>query len=253
MPNEQAATRPVSQFEALRVPTHIGVIMDGNGRWAKQRGRPRTEGHRQGIIALKRLVRLCNKYGVPYVTVFSFSSENWTRPKTEIEFIFNLLHKFVEADLNELHQNNVRVRVLGERNGLDVALQRTIAKVEATTARNSGLKLNVAFNYGGKSEIVEATRSIAADVKAGRLDLSEVTEELIEQRLYTAGMPAPDLLIRTGGEQRISNFLIWQNAYAELVFLDTWWPDFGEEDFVEALQIFSERERRFGGLSEASA
>lgn len=250
MPNDLADNRANSDLSNLRIPAHIGVIMDGNGRWAKQRGKARTEGHRVGIQTLKRMVSWCGEAGVDYLTVFSFSAENWNRPRSEIEFIFNLLHRFVDGDLQDLVRNNVRVRILGERAGLDNSILNTISRVETATQANDGLKLNVAFNYGGKQELLHAVKSLAHDVAAGRLKPDEINDAAIEQNLYTANMPAPDLILRTGGEQRISNFLIWQAAYAELVFLDTYWPDFSKSDFLAALELYSKRERRFGGLSE---
>ncbi len=236
----------------LRIPAHIGVIMDGNGRWAKARGKPRTEGHVAGVKSLRGMVEHCINYGVDYLTVFSFSSENWTRPKDEISFIFGLLRRFVASDLEKLHRNNVRVRIIGSREGLDDSLRRLIAEVEATTAMNTGLKLQVAFNYGGKAEIAEAVRRIAGLVAAGRLKAEDITEETIGRALYTAGIPDPDIVIRTSGEQRISNFMLWQSAYSELVFVDENWPDFNEQTFVRVLEEFSGRDRRFGGV-EAQA
>lgn len=239
----RAASRP-----DLRIPAHIGVIMDGNGRWAKARGKPRTEGHVAGVKALRGLVEHCINYGVDYLTVFSFSSENWTRPKDEISFIFGLLRRFVASDLEKLHRNNVRVRIMGSREGLDDSLRRLIAEVEATTALNTGLQLQVAFNYGGKAEIAEAVRRIAGLVATGRLKPEDITEDTIGRALYTAGMPDPDIIIRTSGEQRISNFMLWQGAYAELVFVGENWPDFNEATFVRVLEDYSGRDRRYGGV-----
>jgi undecaprenyl diphosphate synthase len=243
----RAASRP-----DLRIPTHVGVIMDGNGRWAKARGKPRTEGHVAGVKSLRGLVESCINYGVGHLTVFSFSSENWTRPKDEISFIFGLLRRFVASDLEKLHRNNVRVRIIGSRDGLDDSLRRLIAEVEATTAMNTGLKLQVAYNYGGKAEIAEATRRIARLVADGRLKPEDISEETIERALYTAGLPDPDLIIRTSGEQRVSNFMLWQSAYSEFIFVEENWPDFDERTFVRVLEEFSGRERRFGGV-EAQA
>jgi undecaprenyl diphosphate synthase len=233
---------------SLRIPTHIGVTMDGNGRWAATRGRPRTQGHSEGIKALRKLVEFAIKFNVPYLTVYSFSSENWRRPKTEIDFIFNLLKKFVKSDLDTLIANNVRIRILGERVELETGLQKVIAQVEEESKKCTGLNLNVAFNYGGRSEITCAVKKIATDIEQGKLQPVEITEDLIAQNLFTSGIPDPDLLIRTGGEHRTSNFLLWQAAYAELVFLDVFWPDFNQEAFVQALQIYSARQRRFGGI-----
>jgi undecaprenyl diphosphate synthase len=241
--NVEPAERP-----RLRIPLHLGVIMDGNGRWAKARGKRRTEGHIEGVKSLRNLVELCINYGVANLTVFSFSSENWTRPKDEISFIFALLRRFVASDLQRLIRNNVRIRIIGSRAGLEPSLVRLIDDVEAKTAGNAGLNLIVAFNYGGKAEITDATRVIARAVAAGKLSPEDITEATVEAALYTAGLPDPDLIIRTSGEQRISNFLLWQAAYSELVFVDEYWPDFDEASFVRVLEIFSLRDRRFGGI-----
>ncbi len=240
---QRAALRP-----DLRIPVHVGVIMDGNGRWAKARGKPRTEGHIAGVKALRGLVESCINFGVAHLTVFSFSSENWTRPKDEISFIFGLLRRFVASDLEKLHRNNVRVKIIGSREGLDDSLRRLIAEVEATTAMNTGLKLQVAFNYGGKAEIADAVRRIASLVAAGRLKAEDITEETIGRALYTSGIPDPDIIIRTSGEQRFSNFLLWQGAYSELVFVEENWPDFDEAAFLRVLEDYSSRDRRFGGV-----
>jgi undecaprenyl diphosphate synthase len=236
------------QRPRLRIPAHLGVIMDGNGRWAKARGKRRTEGHVEGVKALRNLVQLCINYGVGHLTVFSFSSENWTRPREEVAFIFNLLRRFVASDLQQLIRNNVRVRIIGTREGLEPSLIRLIDDVEAKTACNTGLVLMVAFNYGGKAEIVDAVRRIAVEVAAGRLPPGQISEATIEAALYTAGLPDPDLIIRTSGEQRISNFLLWQAAYSEFVFVEENWPDFDESSFVRVLEIFALRDRRFGGI-----
>ena len=245
---DQAINSEFAQRPRLRIPAHLGVIMDGNGRWAQARGKRRTEGHIEGVKALRNLVELCINYGVAHLTVFSFSSENWTRPKDEISFIFNLLRRFVASDLQRLIRNNVRVRIIGSREGLEPSLVRLIDDVEAKTAANTGLVLIVAFNYGGKAEIAEATRKLAREVAAGRLSPEAITEERIAGALYTAGLPDPDLIIRTSGEQRISNFLLWQAAYAEFVFVDENWPDFDEASFIRVLATFSRRDRRFGGI-----
>jgi undecaprenyl diphosphate synthase len=245
---DPAINTDFAQRPRLRVPAHLGVIMDGNGRWAKARGKRRTEGHIEGVKSLRNLVELCINYGVGYLTVFSFSSENWTRPKDEISFIFNLLRRFVASDLQRLIRNNVRVRIIGSREGLEASLVRLIDDVEAKTAANTGLVLIVAFNYGGKAEIAEAARKLAREVAAGRLSPEAITEDRIAGALYTAGLPDPDLIIRTSGEQRISNFLLWQAAYAEFVFVEENWPDFDEASFVRVLETFSRRDRRFGGI-----
>ena len=248
MSSEPAIQPRQAARPGLRIPAHVGVIMDGNGRWAKARGKPRTEGHIAGVKALRALVESCINYGVGYLTVFSFSSENWTRPKDEISFIFGLLRRFVASDLEKLHRNNVRVKIIGSREGLDDSLRRLIAEVEATTAMNTGLKLQVAFNYGGKAEIAEAVRRIASLVASGRLKAEDITEDTIGRALYTAGMPDPDIIIRTSGEQRFSNFLLWQGAYSELVFVEENWPDFDEAVFLKVIEEYSSRDRRYGGV-----
>ncbi|MCS6761982.1 MAG: isoprenyl transferase [Candidatus Devosia symbiotica] len=239
------------QRAPLRVPVHLGVIMDGNGRWATARGKRRTEGHIEGVKSLRNLVELCINYGVKHLTVFSFSSENWTRPREEVAFIFNLLRRFVASDLQRLIRNNVRVQIIGAREGLESSLVRIIDDVEVKTAVNTGLVLVIAFNYGAKAEIAEATRRIAREVAAGFLSPDDICEATIDAALYTAGLPDPDLIIRTSGEQRISNFLLWQAAYAEFVFIDEHWPDFNEASFVRVLETFSRRDRRFGGIGIA--
>jgi len=248
MSTDPAIASELRQRRGLRIPRHLGVIMDGNGRWARARGKPRTEGHIAGVKALRRLVELCMRYGVDHLTVFSFSSENWTRPRDEVNFIFGLLRRFVASDLEKLMRNNVQVRIIGSRQGLDESLQRLIAEVEAKTAANTGLQLVVAFNYGGKAEITEAMRSIARDVAAGRIAPDAITEATVEQALYTSGIPDPDIIIRTSGERRFSNFLLWQSAYSELIFVEENWPDFDESTFVRILEEYASRERRFGGI-----
>jgi undecaprenyl diphosphate synthase len=253
MAGEPAANMEPRLGSGLRIPLHLGVIMDGNGRWAKLRGKRRTEGHVEGVKSLRNLVELCITYGVGYVTVFSFSSENWTRPPEEISFIFNLLRRFVASDLQRLIRNNVRVRIIGTRQGLEPSLVRLIEDVEAKTARNTGLTLIVAFNYGSKAEIAAAARHLAREVAAGRLSPEDVTEDRLAAALYTDGLPDPDLIIRTSGEQRLSNFLLWQAAYAEFVFVEENWPDFNELTFRRVLETFSMRERRFGGIGAAGS
>jgi len=212
----------------------------------------RTQGHLEGIRALRILVECSISFDIPYLTVFSFSSENWRRPKAEIDFIFKLLKKFVDSDLEKLITNNVKVRILGLREELSPSLQNIIARVEEKTSNNSGLNLNVAFNYGGRQEIASAVRKIGADLLAGKITINDIDEHLVEKSLFTCGIPDPDLLIRTGGEQRTSNFLLWQAAYSELVFLDVLWPDFNEKSFVEALDLFAARQRRFGRIETAT-
>jgi undecaprenyl diphosphate synthase len=235
-----------------RVPAHIAVIMDGNGRWAQARGKPRTEGHIAGVKALRLLVELCIRHGVSCLTTFSFSSENWSRPQDEVSFIMGLVRRFVASDLERLHRNNVRVRIIGRRDDLDRPMQQLIGNVEEKTAANTGLKLDIAFNYGGKAEITEAARRIAEAVAKGIVKPEEITEATVSRALYTSGAPDPDLIIRTSGERRFSNFLIWQGAYSELAFVDEYWPDFSEEIFLRVLEDYASRQRRFGGIGASN-
>ncbi|MEQ8444706.1 MAG: isoprenyl transferase [Pelagibacterium sp.] len=242
------ATVSIEPQRDLKIPRHIGVIMDGNGRWAKQRGLGRSEGHKAGVEAVRRTVALAIDYGVQCLTLFSFSAENWRRPPDEVRFIFGLLRRFVASDLEKLHAQNVRIRIIGDRESLERGLRGIIDDVENRTAGNTGLDLIIAFNYGAKSEIVTATRAIARKVAAGELKPEEIDEATITRHLDTAGLPDPDLILRTSGEMRLSNFLLWQSAYAELVFVDENWPDFDESVFVRALKSYTERDRRFGGI-----
>lgn len=242
------ATVSIEPQRDLKIPRHIGVIMDGNGRWAKQRGLGRSEGHKAGVEAVRRIVALAIDYNVQCLTLFSFSAENWRRPPDEVRFIFGLLRRFVASDLETLHAQNVRIRIIGDREGLDRGLRSIIDDVEARTLGNTGLDLIIAFNYGAKVEIVNATRAIARKVAAGELRPEEIDEATIDRHLDTSGLPDPDLILRTSGEMRLSNFLLWQSAYAELVFVEENWPDFDESVFVRALKSYTERDRRFGGI-----
>ena len=230
-------------------PVHVGIIMDGNGRWAKARGLPRYEGHRRGVEAVRRAVRSATDLGLRYLTIYSFSSENWSRPAAEISDLMGLLKRFIRNDLAELHQNNVRVKVIGARANLAPDVAALLAEAEELTRDNGGLTLVVAFNYGARQEIVEAARRLAADALAGKIGAASIDEASLSARLDTAGIPDPDLVIRTSGEQRLSNFLLWQAAYAELVFLPIHWPDFDHAAFVSALAQYAARERRFGGVA----
>lgn len=252
MDSEPAARQASAQSDALCVPRHLAVTMDGNGRWAKARGLPRTDGHAEGIKALRRLVEYCIAYGVDYLTIFSFSSENWSRPAPEVSFLFSLMRRFVDSDLESLIRNNVHVRFIGSKQRLDKSVLALMEEVERKTAHCRGLNLQVAFNYGGRLDIIEAARSLAVKVRAGTLEPDAISEDVFANALATAGVPDPDIVLRTSGEQRISNFLLWQSAYAELVFIDTLWPDFDETAFREMLADYGRRDRRFGGL-EASA
>jgi undecaprenyl diphosphate synthase len=230
-------------------PVHVAIIMDGNGRWAAQRGLPRFEGHRKGIEAIRRAVRAAGDLGVRYLTVYSFSSENWRRPAEEVSFLMGLLKRFVRHDLAELHANNIRVRIIGERQGLPADIRTLLEESEQLTQANTGLTLVIAFNYGGRQEIVNAVRILAEKVKAGTLDPASINMSAIGAALDTHDIPDPDLVIRTSGEQRVSNFLTWQTAYSEFVFLPDYWPDFDEAIFKAAIDEYCRRDRRFGGLS----
>lgn len=233
------------------VPAHVAIIMDGNGRWAAARGQPRAEGHRRGVEALRRTVRAAIELGIDYLTVYSFSTENWLRPPSEISFLMSLLRRFVRNDLAELHSHNVRVRVIGEETGIDADILAMLREAQQMTAGNTGLTLVVAFNYGSRQEIAAVAAALAADVAAGRLDAGAITPDLISSRLWTHDIPDPDLIIRTSGEQRLSNFLLWQAAYSEFVFLPLHWPDFDRSALETAIAEFRRRERRYGGLGEA--
>jgi undecaprenyl diphosphate synthase len=235
-----------------RLPAHVAIIMDGNGRWAARRGLPRFEGHRRGMEAVRATVRAAGDLGIRYLTIYGFSSENWSRPAAEVAELMGLLRHFVRRDLAELHRNNVQVRIIGTREGLAPDVVGLLAEAENLTRDNTALTLVVAFNYGGRQEIVRAARSLAADVAAGRLALDAIDNDAFGRRLDTADIPDPDLIIRTSGEQRLSNFLLWQAAYAELVFTPVLWPDFDRPALEEALAEFQRRERRFGGLSSAA-
>jgi len=232
-----------------RVPRHVAIIMDGNGRWAQGRGLSRTEGHRRGMESVRAAVEASREFGVGYLTLFSFSSENWSRPPLEVQFLFGLLRIFIQRDLADLHRNNVRVRVIGNREALASDIRNLLEQAEALTKANTGLCLVIAFNYGARDELTRAVRRIADDVKAGRLAPEAIDERAISDRLDTAFMPDPDLVIRTSGEMRLSNFLLWQAAYAELLFMTLYWPDFDRAAFIEALKEYSSRARRFGGIA----
>ncbi|MGE0063432.1 MAG: isoprenyl transferase [Xanthobacteraceae bacterium] len=229
-------------------PRHVAIIMDGNGRWAAARGLPRAEGHRRGVEAIRRAVRAAGELGIRYLTVFSFSSENWTRPAAEISELMGLLRRFVRNDLADLHANNVRVRIVGEREGLTADIARLLVEAEDLTRGNTGLTLVVAFNYGARQEIVRAAQRAAQAVARGEMAAEDIDLESFAALLDMPDLPDPDLIIRTSGEQRLSNFLLWQSAYSELVFIPTYWPDFDRAALEQAIDEFHRRERRFGGL-----
>jgi undecaprenyl diphosphate synthase len=234
-------------------PSHVAIIMDGNGRWATQRGLPRSAGHRQGVEALRRTVRAAPELGISVLTLYSFSTENWSRPQAEVRFLLELLRRFIRTDVAELHQSNVRIMIIGDRDGLERGLRSMFEEAEALTRANTGLKLVIAFNYGSRQEITRAVQALAQKVADGSLAPADITPAVIGNHLDTAGLPDPDLLIRTGGEQRISNYLLWQCAYTEFVFLPEYWPEFDAAMLARALDTFRLRDRRFGGLKAQTA
>lgn len=244
---------PTRQPAERHAPLHVAIIMDGNGRWAAARGLPRAEGHRRGVDALRRVVRAAHELGISYLTIFSFSSENWSRPASEIGDLFGLLRRFIRNDLATLHRDGVRVRVIGEREGLEPEICALLHEAEELTCNNSRLNLVVAFNYGSRQEIARAAQRLVRDIAAGRHDASEIDAELLGRYLDAPDIPDPDLLIRTSGEQRLSNFLMWQAAYSELVFVPVLWPDFDRAALEGAIAEYARRERRFGGLVAKTA
>ena len=229
-------------------PHHVAIIMDGNGRWAKARGLPRVAGHRRGADAVRRVIRGAGELGIPVLTLFAFSTENWGRPANEVSDLMGLLRHYLRHELEELRKNGARLRVIGDRGRLAADIVDDIAAAENMTRDNGRIDINICINYGSRDEILRATRSLARQVAAGELAAERIDEELFERELLTAGVPDPDLLIRTSGEQRISTFLLWQCAYAELVFVDALWPDFGKEHLEQAVAEFRRRERRYGGV-----
>ncbi|KXI27498.1 polyprenyl diphosphate synthase [Paraglaciecola hydrolytica] len=238
------------QISSPVMPQHVAIIMDGNGRWAKQKGKIRTFGHKAGVNAVKASVSFAIKNNIAALTLFAFSSENWNRPAEEVGVLMELFRLVLNSEVKKLHKNNVRLRVIGDTSRFDPKLVDKIAKAQNLTANNTGLTLNIAANYGGKWDIVNAALSLCTQVKNGELELSEINETLFHSHTCAFDLPEVDLLIRTGGEQRISNFLLWQLAYAELYFTDLYWPDFNEEVFTQAVANFSERQRRFGLTGE---
>ncbi|HZW84056.1 MAG TPA: isoprenyl transferase [Candidatus Deferrimicrobium sp.] len=248
-------TKPKSEYsedELLKslhkLPKHVAIIMDGNGRWARKRGLPRSLGHRAGVEMLRTAVKTCSSIGIKVLTVYAFSTENWKRPREEVEILMNLLIEYLQQETNELHGNNVQIRAIGCIEDLPKAAQRELDRAGKLTANNSGLILNLALNYGGRVEILEATRKIATLVKENKITIQGIDEELFSNSLYTSGLPDPDLLIRTSGEMRLSNFLLWQLAYTELYVTDIFWPDFNKQQLLEALLVYQQRDRRYGGL-----
>ena len=243
-----AANPALSQQALANLPTHVAVIMDGNGRWAKQRGLPRVEGHRNGVESVRTIVRSAGELGIKFLTLYAFSVENWNRPKDEVDTLMKFLARFLKNEIGELNKSNVRLEAIGQIWRLPEFVQEQLEKTKAALAKNNGLTLILALSYGGRTEIVEATRAVADKVKSGQLDPAEITERVIADHLYTRHWPDPDLLIRTSGEVRVSNFLLWQISYAEFVVTETLWPDFRKAQFHAALEEYARRHRRFGGV-----
>ena len=231
-----------------KIPAHVAIIMDGNGRWAKKRGLPRTMGHAQGAKVVEQILEDADHMGIRYLTVYAFSTENWTRPGTEVKALMNLLRTYMKTSLAKCAKNNVRIRVIGDKSRLDPDLQDSIRTLEEATKNNTGIGFQIAINYGSRDEMVRAVQAAAQKVKDGELRPEDITENFLSDSLDTCGIPDPDLLIRTGGEQRISNFLLWQTAYSELYFCDAAWPDFNKAELEKAVDAFNHRERRYGGL-----
>ncbi len=245
MSSNDAFQRPGAEAQARR-PVHVAIIMDGNGRWAQKRLLSRILGHEKGSEAVRMVVRACRELGIAFLTLYAFSTENWQRPKTEVDGLMRLLRRFIKTELPEMIQNNIRLHVIGRTEELPSDVQEVLSAAISATQANTALQLNLALSYGGRDEITRAARVLAAEVQTGTLRLEDITEEGLAARLDTRGMPDPDLLIRTGGDMRISNFLLWQLAYTEIFIAPTLWPDFGREQFLEILNEFQTRERRFG-------
>ncbi|WP_288350772.1 isoprenyl transferase [uncultured Thalassospira sp.] len=234
--------------DTQRVPRHVAIIMDGNGRWARSRGRPRTMGHRAGVEAVRRTIEASVELGIEYLTLYGFSTENWKRPESEVSDLMGLLRLFIKRELSTLQKNGVKIRIIGDRSRFADDIRALLDKAESATSGNSRLNLTIALSYGARAELTQAMREIAKKVASGEISADAITEDLIEQNLSTVGIPDPDLLIRTSGEQRISNFLLWQSAYTEFVFEDVLWPDFDRNHLEKAIDNFAGRERRFGAV-----
>lgn len=232
----------------MNIPKHIAIILDGNGRWAKKKGMPRNYGHVQGSKNVEHICEEAYKLGVKYLTVYAFSTENWKRPQDEVDALMNLLRNYMKTCLKTAEKNRMRVRVLGDKTALDQDIQKRIAELEEATKNNDGLNFQIALNYGSRDEMLRAMKLMSEDVKAGKLDIKDINESLFESYLDTHGIPDPDLMIRTSGEQRLSNYLLWQLAYSEFYFTDVLWPDFSKEELVKAIEYYNGRERRFGAV-----
>ena len=231
-----------------RLPRHIAVIMDGNGRWAQKRALPRSMGHRAGVEALRKVVKTCSELGIEVLTVYAFSTENWSRPKAEVGVLMTLLTEYLRKELQELHQNNVVIRAIGGIAALPREAQHELDHSIKRTRNNTGLILNLALNYGGRSEIIDAVKQLSKNVLSGKQQIEEIDEKCFSDQLFTRGLPDPDLMIRTSGEMRLSNFLLWQLAYTEIVIIEELWPDFGEKTLLDAINVYQKRDRRFGGI-----
>jgi len=241
---------PDERLDLSKLPAHVAIIMDGNGRWASSRNLPRIAGHRAGAEAVRRTVETAARLGLDCLTLYAFSTENWKRPRLEIRALMDLLTEFIQRELRSLKNNNIRFRMIGRSDGLHISVLEQIRRAELATYHCTGLQLNIALNYGGRTEIVDACRKLAAEAASGRLLAGDINEETISRALYTNAIPDPDLLIRTSGEMRVSNFLLWQIAYAEIHVTETLWPDFSEADFYDALTEYQTRDRRFGGVKQ---
>ena len=243
----------LASVDRTKLPEHLAVIMDGNGRWAKLRGMPRTFGHKQGVEATKQLVKSVREVGIRNLTIYGFSTENWARPQDEVDVLMSLLKSYFKAEFSELHRANIRIRVIGSKDDFSKDIAALLNQAESITRENDGMNLCIALSYGGRQEILSSARELAKKVQAGALAPEDITTEMLSAGLQTADLPDPDLIIRTSGEQRLSNFLLWQAAYAELYFEPALWPDYSAEHLATALNVFANRERRFGGLKAQTA
>jgi len=244
--NFSASSGLPEDLDKAKLPTHVAIIMDGNGRWAKKHLLSRIKGHEKGSEAVRKIVRACREFGIAHLTLYAFSTENWQRPKSEIDALMALLIKFLKSEQQELFENDIRLHVIGQIERLPVHVQQALSETMRLTRKNSGLQLNLALSYGSRAEIVHVVRQLARKSKNGQIDPDSINAEIVAQHLYTKGIPDPDLLIRTSGEMRISNFLLWQIAYAEIHVTPTYWPDFSRDEFYQILKEFQRRERRFG-------
>ena len=240
----------IDNIDLSNIPTHIAIIMDGNGRWAKERLLPRTLGHKAGVEAIRSVIKEGSNLGVKHITLYAFSTENWKRPKLEVEALMNLLNTYLKKELKELHENNVKITTIGDIEVLPIKSLEAVNNAINTTKYNTGLNLNIALNYGSRNDIKNAVIDIVKNCKSGKIDIEDINEDMISNYLSTKSIPDPDLIIRTSGEQRLSNFLMWEAAYSEFYFTDIHWPDFGREELQKAIHVYQNRDRRFGGLSK---